>query len=142
MHHHFQVLSVAALDTSVLVRFLVPDDARHGAAASRLIRGGVDAGEPLFVPVTVMLELEWVLRSACGFERPTVLQALFGLLGSFEPVFESETAVEAALGRYAGSTADFADCLHVALAAVAGQAPLWTFDKAAARVEGAALTAR
>jgi len=130
---------VAALDTNVLVRFLVQDDARQGAAASRLIRSRVDAGGALFVPVTVVLELEWVLRSSFGFDKAGVLQALFGLLGSFELAFESEGAVEAALGQYADGKADFADCLHVALALMAGERPLWTFDKAAARVDGAEL---
>jgi predicted nucleic-acid-binding protein len=132
-------LSVPALDTNVLVRFLVQDDARQGAAARRLIRNGVNAGSALFVPVTVVLELEWVLRSSFGFEKAAVLQALFGLLGSFELSFESEGAVEAALGQYADGSADFADCLHAALALTAGQAPLWTFDKAAAKVDGAKL---
>jgi predicted nucleic-acid-binding protein len=132
---------MAALDTNVLVRFLVRDDARQGAAAQRLIRGAVDAGEALFVPVTVVLELEWVLRSSFGLPKPGVLQALFGLLGSFELVFESEGAVEAALGHYADSKADFADCLHAALALMAGEQPLWTFDKAAAKVDGAKLLA-
>ncbi len=130
---------MAALDTNVLVRFLVQDDARQGAAAHRLIRGAVDAGGALFVPVTVVLELEWVLRSSFRFDKSGVLQALFGLLGSFELVFESEGAVEAALGQYADSTADFADCLHAALALMAGEQPLWTFDKAAAKVYGAKL---
>jgi predicted nucleic-acid-binding protein len=130
---------MAALDTNVLVRFLVQDDARQGAAAHRLIRRAVDAGGALFVPVTVVLELEWVLRSSFRLRKSGVLQALFGLLGSFELVFESEGAVEAALGHYADSTADFADCLHAALALMAGEQPLWTFDKAAAKVDGAKL---
>ncbi len=130
---------MAALDTNVLVRFLVQDDARQGAAAHRLIRGAVDAGGALFVPVTVVLELEWVLRSSFRFDKSGVLQALFGLLGSFELVFESEGAVEAALGHYADSTADFADCLHAALALMAGEQPSWTFDKAVAKVYGAKL---
>jgi predicted nucleic-acid-binding protein len=111
----------------------------RGAAAERLISGRVDAGGALFVPVTVVLELEWVLRSSFGFDKAGVLQALFGLLGSFELAFESEGAVEAALGQYADGKADFADCLHVALALMAGERPLWTFDKAAARVDGAKL---
>jgi predicted nucleic-acid-binding protein len=132
---------VAALDTTVLVRFLVQDDARQGAAARRLIRGGVDAGSALFVPVTVVLELEWVLRASFGFDKDAVLQAMFGLLGSFELSFESEGAVEAALGQYADGSADFADCLHAALALMAGEQPLWTFDKAAAKVDGAKLLA-
>jgi predicted nucleic-acid-binding protein len=130
---------VAALDTSVLVRFLVQDDTRQGAAATRLIRRSLDAGGALFVPVTVLLELEWVLRTSFDFDKAAVLQALFGLLGSFELAFESEGAVEAALGQYADGSADFADCLHAALALVAGEQPLWTFDKAAAKVDGARL---
>lgn len=132
---------MAALDTNVLVRFLVQDDARQGAAAARLIRSGIEAGGALFVPVTVMLELEWVLRSSFSLGKPAVLQALFGLLGSFELAFESEGAVEAALGNYADGKADFADCLHAALAMMAGQQPLWTFDKLAAKADGARLLA-
>lgn len=130
---------MAALDTNVLVRFLAQDDAAQGKTAARLIRSGVEAGQQLFVPITVLLELEWVLRSAFGFNKAAVLHALSRLLGSFELDFESETAVEAATALYERGAADFADCLHVALAVQAGKQPLWTFDKAAARVEGARL---
>lgn len=132
---------MAALDTNVLVRFLVQDDMAQGEAAARLIRGAVRAGRPLFVPVTVLLEMEWVLRSAFGFDKAAVLLAMFRLLGSFELGFESESAVEIALAQYERSTADFADCLHAALAGQAGEQPLWTFDKAAAGVDGARLLA-
>ncbi len=130
---------MAALDTNVLVRFLVQDDTTQGEAAARLIRSGAQAGTPLFVPVTVLLELEWVLRSAFGFDKAAVLNTLFRLLGSFEMGFESESAVETALAQYQAGTADFADCLHAALAFQAGEQPLWTFDKAASRIEGARL---
>jgi len=132
---------MASLDTNVLVRFLVRDDADQAAAATSLIRSAVRKGEPLFVPVTVLLELEWVLRSAFGFDKPAVLQALFGLLGSFELAFESEGAIEMALAQYDRSAADFSDGLHVALAQRANQSPLWTFDKAAAKLDGAKLLA-
>lgn len=128
---------MAALDTNVLVRFLVQDDEAQGKAAARLIRSGIEAGRPLFVPITVLLELEWVLRSAFGLDKAAVLLALTQLLGSFELDFESETAVEAAVAEYERGAADFADCLHAALAVQAGEQPLWTFDKAAAKVEGA-----
>jgi predicted nucleic-acid-binding protein len=132
---------MASLDTNVLVRFLVRDDADQAAAATSLIRSAVRKGEPLFVPVTVLLELEWVLRSAFGFDKPAVLQALFGLLGSFELAFESEGAIELALAQYERSAADFSDGLHAALAQQANQSPLWTFDKAAAKLDGAKLLA-
>ena len=132
---------MAALDTSVLVRFLVHDDTAQFAAAENLFRRCVDAGETLFVPVTVTLELEWVLRSAFGFDKAAVLRTLSQLLSSFELRFEAESAVEAALAHYGRSTSDFSDCLHVAVAALAGEQPLWTFDKAASKVEGARLLA-
>jgi len=64
---------MAALDTNVLVRFLVQDDAAQLAATKKLFRRCVDADESLFVPVTVTLELESVLRSALGFDKTTVM---------------------------------------------------------------------
>jgi predicted nucleic-acid-binding protein len=41
--------------------------------------------------------------------------------------------------HYRKGTADFADCLHIALATEAGEQPLWTSDKSAAEVNGAQL---
>jgi predicted nucleic-acid-binding protein len=130
---------MAALDTNVLVRLLVRDDAAQLATARKLIRKCLDDGEALFIPVTVMLELEWVLRSAFGFDKQTVVQALSDLLSAADLSFESEAALEMALTQYARMAAGFSDCLHAALAVAAGSAPLWTFDKAASRVEGARL---
>ena len=130
---------MAAVDTNVLVRYVVQDDVAQGAAAARLIRRSVQSGSPLFVPVTVLLELEWVLRSAFGFDKAEVMRTLSRLLGSYELGFESEGAVEAALASFERGGHDFADCLHAALAQQANQQPLWTFDKAAAKVDGARL---
>jgi predicted nucleic-acid-binding protein len=130
---------MAALDTNILVRFLVRDDAAQLASAEKLIRKCVNTGETLYVPVSVALELEWVLRSNFGFAKPTVTETLSQLLSSVELTFESEGALEVALALYGQGTADFSDCLHVALANSAGERPLWTFDKAAARIAGAML---
>lgn len=130
---------MAALDTNILVPYLVEDDARQLAAAKRLIRAAVRADETLFVPVTVMLEMEWVLRSSFGFTKPDVVMAFSRLLSTVELSFESEAAIEVALALYQRSAADFSDCIHVGLAHSAGQSPLWTFDKSAAKVDGARL---
>ena len=132
---------MAALDTNILIRFLVEDDAAQLAAARRLIRKCVNAGETLFVPVTVSLELEWVLRSSYGFSKSVVIQTLAQLLASIELTFESEGALEIALVLYGQSTVDFSDCLHIALSSRAGESPLWTFDRAASKLEGARLLA-
>ncbi len=128
-----------ALDTNVLVRYVVQDDTVQLAAARRLITRCVSEGQSIFVPVTVVLELEWVLRASFGYAKDDVLQVLSSLFSAAELSFESERALEVALQLYRESTADFADCLHVALAAQAGEQPLWTFDKGAAKVIGAQL---
>ena len=128
-----------ALDTNVLVRYLVRDDPAQLAAAQRLIRRCVRERQTLFVPVTVALELEWVLRSAYGFAKSAIIGALSDLLSAVELSFESEQALEVALDLFRNGPADFADCLHVALAAQAGETPLWTFDRAAAKVSGSQL---
>jgi predicted nucleic-acid-binding protein len=130
---------MAALDTNVLVRYLVQDDSAQLATAKRLIRKCVNEGQTLYVPVSVSLELEWVLRSNFGFSKDAVMQTLSQLLSSAELSFESESAVELALSLYRKGAADYSDCVHVALAAQAGEQPLWTFDKSASKVDGAQL---
>ena len=129
---------MAALDTNVLLRFLLQDDAAQSAAATRLIRQALEAGETLYVPVSVALELEWVLRSRFKLDKAAVAQTFAGLLQTVELHFEATAALEWALSEYESSAADFSDCIHAALALGAGEQPLWTFDKAAAVLQGAA----
>jgi len=131
-----------ALDTNVVVRFVVQDDSAQMAAARRLIEGYAAAGVTMFVPVTVTLELEWVLRSSYELSKDDVMQVLASLYSAADLSFESEHALEVALQLYRDGSADFADCLHVALAAQAGASPLWTFDKRAAKVHGAQAVGR
>ena len=131
-----------ALDTNVLARYIVRDDAAQLAAVKRLISRFLAQGATLFVPVTVVLELEWVLRSNFEFSKDDVLLTLSSLFSAAELTFESERALEVALQLFRKGSADFADCLHVALATQAGEQPLWTFNKGAAKVSGAQLLAK
>ncbi len=130
---------MAVLDTNLLVRYLVQDDDAQLAAVKKLIRTALRAGETLFVPITVMLELEWVLRANFKFNKDQVTAVLSNLLAAAELTFESEAATEIALALYKKSRADFSDCVHIALAHVAGHGPLWTFDVAASKTDGARL---
>jgi predicted nucleic-acid-binding protein len=131
-----------ALDTNILVGYVVQDDSAQLAVAKRLISRCVEEGQSLFVPVTVMLELEWVLRSTFEFGKDDVIQVVSSLLSAAELSFESERALEVALHLFREGAAEFADCVHVALASQAGEQPLWTFDKRAARISGASLLTR
>ena len=126
-----------ALDTNILVRYVVRDDDGQLAAARRLIRRCVDQGQTLFVPVTVALELEWVLRANFGYPKNDTMDVLSSLLSAAELTFQSERALEVALHLYREGSADFADCVHIALAAQAQQLPMWTFDKRAGQISGA-----
>ena len=69
--------------------------------------------------------------------RLDIVRTFSQLLSSAELSFESESALEGALAHYGQGAADFSDCLHVALAGQAGEQPLWTFDKAPSKIEGA-----
>jgi predicted nucleic-acid-binding protein len=132
---------MASLDTNVLVRYLLSDtdNEPQSALAIKLIRSAVQAGDTLYIPITVMLELEWVLRSNFKLSKTQVTATLSSLLACSELSFESEAALEVALALYIKGGADFADCTHIALAHVAGESPLWTFDKAASKMDGAKL---
>jgi predicted nucleic-acid-binding protein len=131
-----------ALDTNILVRYIVRDDSNQLEAAQRLIQRCVIEQLTMFVPVTVTLELEWVLRSAFGFTKDETVGALSDLYSAAELSFESERALEVALELYRTNSVDFSDCVHIALAVQAGEQPLWTFDKAAAKVSGAKILPR
>jgi len=132
---------MAALDTNVLLRYLLQDDLEQTALARRLFRKCIGAGEALYVPVSVFLEIEWVLRANFGLSKADVMDTMKLLLDAQELTFELEGAVEVALLLYQENSVDFSDCLHVALAAQAGEQPLWSFDRKAAKLVGAKLLA-
>lgn len=122
------------LDTNVLVRWILDDDQRQAARVQRLFEEVRAQRSPLFVPSTVMLELEWVLRSRYRLDKSTILGAFNALLETQELEFQDEPALERALSFYRQSSADFADCLHAGQCGSADRAPMITFDATAARL--------
>ena len=110
-----------ALDTNVVVRLLVNDD----AAQSRRARALLAAGHEVRIPVTVLLEAEWVLRSAYGYPAPQVMTFLRGLLGLPGVSTDNAPTVAAAISACEQGL-DFADALHLALAREAER--FYTFD--------------
>lgn len=96
-----------AIDTSVVVRHLTGDDLEQAQRARTIIDGTA-----VFVPVTVILETEWVLRSAYGYGPADVSHALQAFGGLPTVSLEEPDAVSAALDLAARGM-DFADALHV-----------------------------
>lgn len=123
-----------AVDTNVLVRALVQDDPAQGRRAQACL-----SDQPVYVPVTVMLELEWVLRSRYGFAPKAIADAM-EKLAILENAVVGEQAAVVAAARKMRQGWDFADALHHALAA--GCDDFATFDTNLARRAGRdALTA-
>jgi predicted nucleic-acid-binding protein len=115
-----------ALDTNVLARFLLKDDAAQFKQACELL----SRAEVFTAPPTVILELVWVLESY-DCTRAEVLQGLRALLGlpnfkpkSFEALFHAIKWYEAGM--------DFGDALHLALSE--GDESFVSFDMALGKV--------
>lgn len=117
-----------ALDTNVLVRALVQDDAEQGRRAQACL-----SAHTVYVPVTVILELEWVLRSRYGYSPKTIADAIEKLAILENAVVAEQDAVVAA-ARKLRQGWDFADALHHAPAA--GYEDFATFDTNLARRAG------
>ena len=128
-----------SVDTNVLVRYLVRDDARQSAQAVACINGVAAAGQAIHITRTVTLELEWVLRSRYRFDKATVLGTLRALLESADLSFEAEGAIEHACYLYEQGNADFADALHLACCTTDDALPFLTFDDKASKLAGARL---
>jgi predicted nucleic-acid-binding protein len=122
------------LDTNILVRWLVEDDPKQTARVGALFESARASQTALFVPSTVMLELEWVLRSRYRFDKEIVLGAINALLETQELEFQDERALERALHLYRQGAAQFADCFHAGQCGAYDRAPLLTFDEDAARL--------
>ena len=125
-----------AIDTNVLVRFLVRDDEVQFDKACRLIKREGAAGRPIFISLLVLLETEWVLRSRYGLSKKLMLAAFSGLLDADDVFLENEPAVEEALFLWKDATADFADCLIGAQHRRLGCRATASFDAKALKLPG------
>ncbi len=65
-----------ALDTNVIIRFLIQDDPVMTSNARRIFTEAKDGDMPLLISDLVLLEILWVLKSAYGFSREAVLGAI------------------------------------------------------------------
>ncbi len=126
------------LDTNVLVRYIMQDDAKQAAKATQLIEA-LTADNPGFVSLVSVVELVWVLQASFGLRRDQVAQAVDALLRSKQLVIDQAEHVVRARRAYGSGSADFADCLIERTAAAAGCTKTMTFDVAASKSAGMTL---
>ena len=101
-----------AVDTNVLARFFIndPDDAE---AALQKPAAVAALSQPVFVPITVTLEFEWVMRGFYELPRSDIAKVFLALCGLENVTLEDRDAVLSSLTAY-GQGLDFADALHLA----------------------------
>jgi len=129
---------VIALDTNVLVRFLVQDDPLQAQLATDIVEQLTDDA-PGFLSREVLIELVWVLERAYGFGRAEIAIAIGDLLSATELEIECADEVAPALELYRNDGFGFADLMIAAAARRVGAVELVTFDKKAARLKGVRL---
>ena len=101
-----------ALDTNVLARFFI-DDPDDKEAAKQRPAAIAALSERCFVSVTVLMELEWVMRGFYELPPKAISRVLRALAGIEYVTIEDRDAVQAALDAFDDGL-DFADALHIA----------------------------
>lgn len=96
-----------AIDTNVVVRFLTGDDKLQAKKAAALFKK-----QDVYIPDTVILETEWVLRCGYNFSADEICAALIKLFG-LPNVHLSNPAWVAQAVEWHHEGLDFADAFHL-----------------------------
>lgn len=121
-----------AVDTNLLVRLLVRDDAGQLAAAEDFVAAGA------WVSHLVLAETIWVLEAVHERTPAQLAAAVEMLLDHEQLAIQDPDVVTQALAEFRARPAlGFSDCLVLEIARKAGHLPLGTFDRGLAKLEGA-----
>ena len=127
-----------ALDTNILVRYLVRDDLEQ-AEAARVVLESLSVDRPGYVCREVAVELVWVLEQTYDFSRDQIATTVEELVGTLGLVFEEADDVAIAAYRFRSAGVRFSDLMILAAAERSAAHPVYTFDRKAARLEGMSL---
>jgi predicted nucleic-acid-binding protein len=95
-----------AIDTNVVLRLITGDDERQTALALALLET-----QPVLVTLSVVMEVEWVLRSAYRWSRAEIANAMAAFAALDHVEFEERAGIDWAVARMRDG-ADFADMIH------------------------------
>ena len=129
------------IDTNVLVRYVVQDDARQAAAAAHFIETTLSDDEPGWIASIVLCELVWVLEAAYGYARQPIAATLERLFEVDRFHLEAPSLSWRALDAYRDG-ANFADALIALGNEHTGCDYTATFDRGAAKLKQMRLLGR
>jgi predicted nucleic-acid-binding protein len=118
-----------ALDTNVLVRFLVRDDEQQAKTIYRIFKQAESDKEALFVPLLVVLETIWVLESVYKIPRQEILGSINELILMPILEFEAQSAILSFVSSALETKMDLSDLLIANSARFSGCECVLTFDK-------------
>jgi len=124
-----------ALDTNVLVRFLVKDDKRQAEAVYRIFKQAEIDKDLFFIPLLVVMETLWVLEAVYQISKSEILNAIDDLLSMLILKFEKQSAIRSFLLLARGTNVDLSDILIACSASLSGCEKVLTFDKKASKLE-------
>ena len=120
-----------AVDTNLLVRLVVRDDADQVNAAEAFVSKGA------WVSHLVLAETLWVLDAVYNRSPAQIASAIDRLLSHKELTLQDADVVALALDHFcARPSLGFSDCLVLEIARKAGHLPLGTFDRSLAKLDG------
>lgn len=122
-----------ALDTNVLVRFLVRDDEKQARIVYARFKQAEAARESLFIPLLVVLETIWVLESAYDKSRKEILDSFDELKSMTILEFEKVSVLQAWVDEGRKGNADLSDLLIAFTAQSSGCGGAMTFDRKASK---------
>lgn len=125
-----------ALDTNVLVRFLVEDDPEQSRRARAMLQRAIAADSPCFVSEVVVCEVVWVLGTSYQVGRDEIARVLRQLLRARHLTFPEGERLSRALSAFDSGRGDFADYLIREAAREAGCEAVATFDRELLREPG------
>ena len=120
-----------ALDTNVLVRFLVRDGKRQAETVYKIFKQAESDKEVLFVPLLVVLEIVWVLESVYNIPRQEILDSINELILMPILEFEAQSAILSFISSSRETQMDLSDLLIAHSARFSGCQCVLTFDKRA-----------
>ena len=129
------------LDTNLLLRYVVQDDAKQAALATQLIETTLDDDEPGWIASIVLCELVWVLEGPYDYARNAIAATLQRLFEIARFRVEEPAIAWRALDAYK-SGADFSDAMIALGNERDGCAYTATFDRAAAKLRQIRLLGR
>lgn len=122
-----------AIDTNVLIRFLIKDDKDQAQKAKQLLSEQEKKDGNILISNIVLLEVIWVLKSGYNVPKPEIINTLKKILSNNLFQFENRQLILETIQKYENNEGDFADYFIGNISKQHNASPTYTFDKEASK---------